>query len=87
MKEGKVKIMWKISNRAYDIIKWIVVIFLPALNILVASLGDALGFDSVVTCKVITAIHVFLGALIGVSSISYHMDKKGADNGENTDKS
>jgi len=78
--------MWRIPDKIYDILKWIVVIFLPALNILVASLGDALGFDSVVTCKVITAIHVFLGALIGVSSISYHMDKKGAENGEDTDK-
>ena len=73
--------MWKIPDRVYDTIKWIVVIFLPALNILIASLGDALGFDSVVVCKVITAVTVFLGALIGVSTVAYNK-QKGTDDGE-----
>ena len=72
----------KLSDKWYDILKWIVVIFLPALNVLIAALGDALGFDSVVICKVITAIHVFLGALIGVSSVTYNK-QKGEDNGKN----
>ena len=70
-----------IPNKVYDWLKWIVVIFLPALNVLMASLGDALGFNSVVICKVIIAIHVFLGALIGVSTIAYNK-QKGDQNGE-----
>lgn len=70
-----------IPNKLYDWLKWIVVIFLPALNVLMASLGDALGFNSVVICKVIIAIHVFLGALIGVSTIAYNK-QKGDQNGE-----
>lgn len=70
-----------IPNKLYDWLKWIVVIFLPALNVLMASLGDALGFNSVVICKVIIAIHVFLGALIGVSTIAYNK-QKGDKNGE-----
>lgn len=73
--------MWKLSGKAYDILKWIVVIFLPALNGFIFALGHALGFDSTVVCEVITAVHIFLGALIGVSTINYNKDKE-ATNGE-----
>lgn len=77
--------MCRIPDKIYDWLKWIVVIFLPALNILIASLGDALGFDSVVVCKVISAVHVFLGALIGVSAVAYHKEKGANNNGESND--
>lgn len=74
--------MYKLSGKAYEIIKWIVVIFLPALVGFVYALGHALGFDSTVICEVITAIQIFLGALIGVSTISYNNSQKGEQNGE-----
>lgn len=72
-----------IPNKVYDVLKWVVVIFMPALNALIYALGHALGFDSTVICEVITAIQIFIGALIGVSTISYNKEK---NNGENTDK-
>ena len=71
--------MWKLSGKAYDIIKWIVVIFMPALTGLVYALGHALGFDSTVVCEVITAVQIFLGALIGVSTISYNKENNKED--------
>ena len=64
----------KISNKLYDVMKWIVVIFMPALTGLVYALGHALGFDSTAICEVITAVQIFLGALIGVSTISYNKE-------------
>jgi len=64
----------KLPDKWYDILKWIVVIFLPALNTLIFALGNVLDFDSKVVCGIISAITVFLGALIGVSTHSY---KKG----------
>ena len=71
--------MYKLSGKAYDIIKWIVVIFMPAFTGLVYALGHALGFDSTVICEVITAVQIFLGALIGVSTISYNKENNKED--------
>ena len=64
-----------LKNKVYDILKWIVVIFLPALNTLIFALGGVLGFDSSVVCGVISAVTVFLGALIGVSTYQYRKDQ------------
>lgn len=63
----------KLSNKTYDILKYIVTIFLPALTTLwltVASIwnipyGEPIG-------ATMGAITVFLGALIGISSKNYN---------------
>lgn len=65
-----------IPNKVYDILKWIVIVFLPALNGLILALGNVLQFDSSVICGIISAVHVFLGALIGVSSVKYTKSNK-----------
>lgn len=70
----------KIPDRVYDVLKWIVVIFLPALNGLILALGVVLGYDSGTVCGVITAIQVFLGALIGVSTITYNKEQNNENN-------
>lgn len=72
----------KLNDKVYEILKWIVVIFLPALNGFIFALGHALGFDSTVVCEVITAVHIFLGALIGVSTINYNKGKEATDGEE-----
>lgn len=66
-----------ISNKAYDVLKWIVIIFMPALNGLIFALGNVLQFDTTVVCGIISAVHVFLGALIGVSTKNFN--KKNAE--------
>ena len=65
-----------IPNKVYDILKWIVIVFMPALNGLILALGNVLQFDSSVICGIISAVHVFLGALIGVSSVKYTKNNK-----------
>lgn len=70
----------KIPDRVYDILKWIVVIFLPALNGLILGLGVVLGYDSDTVCGVITVVQVFLGALIGVSTITYNKEQNNENN-------
>ena len=72
----------RIPDSLYNVLKWIVVIFMPALTGLIYALGHALGFDSTVICEVITAVQIFLGALIGVSTISYNK-QKGTENETN----
>ena len=67
--------MYRLNGKVYEILKWITVIFLPALVGFIYALGEALGFDAVTICKVITAVQIFLGCLIGVSTVSYNKDK------------
>ena len=67
----------KINNSLYDVLKWIAILFLPALAILVKTvfaiwqipLGDQIS-------ATIIAIQVFLGAILGVSSLNYNKERK-----------
>lgn len=61
------------SNKVYDILKWIALVVLPALATLYFALAGIWGFpygEQVV--GTITAIDTFLGALLGISSINYY---------------
>ena len=65
----------KLSNRTYDILKWIAQIVLPASGTLYFALSKIwhlpLGEEIVGT---ITAVDAFLGALLGISSAKYYED-------------
>lgn len=61
------------SNKAYDIIKWIVVIVLPAIATLYFALAGIWGLpygEEIV--GTITAIDTFLGAVMMISSHQYN---------------
>lgn len=62
-----------LSNRAYDILKYVCLIGLPAVATLVSALGAIWGLPY--TEKIvltINAVALFIGALIGVSSAQYN---------------
>lgn len=60
------------SNKTYDILKWIVTIFLPALTTLWLTLAGIWGFPYAEAIgATLGAITVFLGALLGIESIKY----------------
>ena len=61
-----------LSNRAYDVIKWLVTVVSPALITLYVTLAQVWswsGYEKVVLT--ISAVTLFLGALIGISSKRY----------------
>lgn len=61
-----------LSNKWYDIMKWIAQYFLPALGTLYFALAGIWGFpygEEVV--GTITAIDTFLGVLLGISAVQY----------------
>lgn len=64
----------KLSNKIYDVLKWICTVALPALVFLLGTLlpvyGVADGTVNVVLVT-ITAVDTFIGALIGISNIQY----------------
>ena len=60
------------SNKTYDILKWVALVVLPAVATLYAALSGIWGLpygEQIV--GTITAIDTFLGALLGISSINY----------------
>ena len=64
-----------LSNKQYDIIKWVVILLLHALSVLVGTLGQAYGFvhtDLAVTT--INAVTVFLGVITGVSTYQHNKE-------------
>ena len=66
----------KISNKVYDVLKWIAQYLLPALGTLYFALSTIWGFpygEQVV--GTITAIDAFLGAILGLSSATYHKNE------------
>ena len=66
----------KFSNRIYDILKYLAMFFLPALAVLVKTVCAIWGIpygDEI--SATIVAINAFLGACLGISSISYQKDQ------------
>lgn len=61
------------SNKMYDILKWIAQILLPALGTLYFALAGIWGFpygEQIV--GTITAIDTFLGVCLGISTVNYY---------------
>ncbi|MEE1301263.1 MAG: phage holin [Bacteroidales bacterium] len=61
------------SNKVYDILKWIAMYFLPAAGTLYFALASIWGLpygEQVV--GTITAVDTFLGVLLGITSANYH---------------
>lgn len=65
----------RLPDKWYNILKWVVVIFLPALNVAIFGLGELYGFDAHYVCGTITIVQTFIGALIGVSTYSYNKEQ------------
>lgn len=64
-----------ISNKMYDILKFVAQIFLPALATLYFALAGIWGFpygEQIV--GTITAIDAFLGAILGISTKMYNKE-------------
>lgn len=66
-----------LSNKTYDVLKWIAMYLLPALGTLYFALSGIWGFpygEEVV--GTITAIDTFLGVILGISSAKYGADEE-----------
>lgn len=60
------------SNRTYDILKWIAQILLPAIGTLYFAIAQIWGLPySEQIVGTITALDAFLGAVLGVSTKAY----------------
>ena len=64
----------KLNNKIYDILKWTLIIFVPALISLIGTLGQIYMFDTEIIVLTISAIATFLGAITGISNNNYKKD-------------
>lgn len=62
-----------LTDKVYNTLKWLVMIFLPAVGTLYFALASIWGLPYVEeVLGTITAINTFLGALIGISTTQYN---------------
>lgn len=61
------------SNKVYDVLKWIAQLLLPAIGTLYFALAGIWGFpygEEIV--GTITAVDTFLGVILGISTMNYN---------------
>ena len=66
------------SNKTYDVLKWIAMVVLPAIGTLYFSLAGIWGWpyaEEIV--GTVTAIDTALGVLLGISSVQYNKKQEG----------
>lgn len=66
----------KMSNKVYDIIKYCLFIFIPALSLLISTLGGIYGFETETIVLTIDAISLFVGTITGISNYNYKKENK-----------
>lgn len=60
------------SNKAYDILKWVAIVFLPALTTFVGLILTSLNVaNSQIVLTIMTGASTFLGAILGISNYNY----------------
>ena len=66
----------KFSGKTYEVLKWLVLILLPALSTFYSMLAEALSLPAPDTvAKVITAVCFFIGSFIGISTATYYKEE------------
>ena len=68
------------SNKVYDVLKWILLVAVAPTIALITGLGELYGFDTTLIVGTISLVATFLGALLGVSNVKYN---KRVDEDEN----
>ena len=66
-----------LSNRAFDILKWVCIIVLPSMATLYSGLAEVWSLPLAVEVpQTIMLADAFLGALLGVSTIQYNKNNE-----------
>ena len=69
-----------LSNKTYDVLKWIAMYLLPAMGTLYFALAGIWNFpNGEEVVGTITAIDTFLGVLLGISTAQYNKENAQLD--------
>lgn len=66
----------QLSDKIYKILKWGILIFIPAFDTLLITLGKIYHFDTEIVILTISAITTFLGTITGISNYNYNKNKE-----------
>ena len=70
-----------LPDKVYEVLRWLIAVFLPALGVFFSTLAEAwhwnLPTEAILTT--LSAVELFLGAIFGISKVIY-------DSKENTEK-
>ena len=65
------------NNKVYDVLKWVALVVLPALAILYGTLATIWGLPyGEQIPDTITAVDLFIGVVLGISSATYNKSRK-----------
>ena len=68
----------KMTNRTYDVLKWVALVALPAIQVFWLAIGKIWGIPLTVEIgATIAAVDVLLGSLLGVSGHNYNQTAEG----------
>lgn len=66
----------KLPDKVYDVLKWVVIIVIPALTTAYVGLSEIWGFPyAAEIAKTSAVICTLLGALLGISTAQYNKDQ------------
>lgn len=66
----------KLPNKVYDVLKWLVLVCIPAFTTAYVGLDSVFGWGyGDIVAKVSAIVCTLLGALIGISTAEYNKDK------------
>lgn len=65
-----------LRDKIYKILKWGLIIFIPALITLIGTLGQIYDFETETIVLTISAISTFLGVITGISNYNYNKEGK-----------
>ena len=68
---------WTLTNKQYDILKWVISIFIPALITFLGTVMTSLGWaHTELFLTIAVAFELFLGSIFKLSDINYEKNKE-----------
>lgn len=65
----------KLPDKVYDVLKWVAILVLPALAVLYKTVAAEWGLPyGQQVYNTVYAVHIFLGTILGISSLTYKKD-------------
>lgn len=65
----------KLNDKTYNFFKWLLITLVPALILLISTLGTIYNFDTEIITLTIGAIATFIGTITGISNYNYKKGK------------
>lgn len=80
--------LFKMSDKVYDVLKWIALILIPAIGTLYFALAGIWGFPyAEAIVGTLTAVDTFLGAILGISTSMYKKNQSESNDFNEEDES